>query len=114
MPHFIMDCSQNEVNQYGQQEIMQQPHSVAASSGLFAANDIKVRINSFTEYRVGNMERDFIHIFAHIMAGRTTEQKAILSRAMVAELMALFPKVDNIAMNVSDFDKQSYCNRDML
>jgi 5-carboxymethyl-2-hydroxymuconate isomerase len=63
---------------------------------------------------VGNKREDFIHVFAHIMQGRTTEQKANLSRAIVSKLVTLFPEISNIAMNISDFEKATYCNRTML
>ena len=43
-------------------------------------SDIKVRINPYKEFLVGNKTDNFIHIFAHVMQGRTTEQKAELSK----------------------------------
>lgn len=48
------------------------------------------------------------------MQGRTTEQKANLSEQIVNKLVDLFPDVPNIAMNISDFEKATYCNRAML
>ena len=63
---------------------------------------------------MGNKRESFIYIFAHIMQGRTTEQKANLSEQIVNKLVDLFPDVPNIAMNISDFEKATYCNRAML
>nr|WP_024601092.1 hypothetical protein [Pseudoalteromonas sp. TB41] len=63
---------------------------------------------------MGNKREDFIHVFAHIMQGRTAEQKANLSRVIVSKLVTLFPEIPNIAMNISDFEKATYCNRTML
>ncbi|NMP31997.1 5-carboxymethyl-2-hydroxymuconate Delta-isomerase [Thalassotalea sp. M1531] len=114
MPHFVMDCSNTVLNSYDETYIIEQIYLVANESGLFAANDIKVRLNPFTTYSVGNKTEDFIHIFAHIMQGRTTEQKANLSQQLVARLVTLFPDIPNIAMNISDFEKATYCNRNML
>lgn len=48
------------------------------------------------------------------MEGRTTEQKAELSKAIVTKLTQMFPHIDNIAMNVSDFEKATYCNKSQL
>jgi 5-carboxymethyl-2-hydroxymuconate isomerase len=48
------------------------------------------------------------------MQGRTTDQKANLSQQVVTKLVALFPDIPNIAINISDFEKATYCNRDML
>ena len=114
MPHFVMDCSESVLKSHDEEFIIQQIHFAANSTGLFDEGDIKVRLNLFQKYSVGNKREDFIHVFAHIMQGRTTEQKAHLSQKIVAELVALFPDVPNIATNISDFEKATYCNRAML
>ena len=48
------------------------------------------------------------------MEGRTTLQKAELSKQVVTNLVTLFRQVSNTAMNVSDFEKATYANRVML
>lgn len=48
------------------------------------------------------------------MQGRTTAQKANLSKEIVSKLTELFPSIANIAINISDFEKATYCNRAML
>ena len=114
MPHFILDCSSSVLDSHDEEFIIEQVHLVANASALFQEHDIKVRLNPFEKYSVGNQREDFIHVFAHVMQGRTTEQKADLSKNVVAKLAALFPAIPNIAMNVSEFEKASYYKRDML
>ncbi len=114
MPHFIMDCSENILALHQEEVIIEQIHLVAHATGLFDEGDIKVRVNPYQKYLVGNKREDFIHVFAHIMQGRTTQQKAHLSKQIVAKLVELFPEVPNIAMNISDFEKSTYCNRGMV
>ena len=114
MPHFILDCSNDILETHNEEFIIEQIHLVANGSGLFDENDIKVRLNPYNTYSVGNKRQAFIHVFAHIMQGRTCEQKAALSQQVVSKLATLFPNVPNIAMNISDFDKASYCNKAML
>ena len=114
MPHFVMDCSESVLKFHDENFIIEQIHLVANSTGLFDEGDIKVRMNPFQKYSVGNKREDFIHVFAHIMQGRTTEQKANLSQQVVIRLVALFPEIPNIAMNISDFEKATYYNRAML
>ena len=109
-----MDCSESVLKSHDENFIIEQIHLVANSTGLFDEGDIKVRINPFQKYSVGNKREDFIHVFAHIMQGRTTEQKANLSQQVVSRLVALFPEIPNIAMNISDFEKATYCNRAVL
>ncbi|MGO2129805.1 MAG: 5-carboxymethyl-2-hydroxymuconate Delta-isomerase [Pseudoalteromonas prydzensis] len=114
MPHFIIDCSQSILTHHDEDTINEQIHHTANASDLFAEHEIKVRVNPFKTYLVGNKQTDFIHVFAHIMQGRSTQQKAALSKAMVTKLSEMFPAVSNIAMNVADFEQASYCNRNML
>ncbi len=109
-----MDCSQSIMNTHQEEFVLEQIHLVAQATGLFDENDIKVRINPYQKYLVGNKQEDFIHVFAHIMQGRTVEQKAHLSKQVVTKLVSLFPDTPNIAMNISDFEKATYCNRAML
>lgn len=114
MPHFVLDCSTDILQTQTEQHILQQVHQVAAASGLFVESDIKVRLNPFDTFFVGGKTQSFIHLFCHIMQGRTTEQKAQLSRAVVEKLVVLFPDIENIAMNVAEFEKATYCNRKSL
>lgn len=114
MPHFIMDCSQSILESHKEESILEQVHLIAYSTGLFEEGDIKVRINPYKKFIVGNKADNFIHVFAHVMQGRTTKQKADLSKLMVNMLTTMFPDVTNIAMNISDFEKGTYCNRAML
>ena len=114
MPHFILDCSETVLAEHSEEQILEQVHFVAHSTGLFDEDDIKVRVNPFKTYAVGNKKQDFIHVFAYIMEGRSTEQKADLSKRVVQKLSSLFPRVSKIAMNVYDFERATYCNREML
>ncbi len=114
MPHFVIDCSPRVLGLWPVEMILKEVHYTAAATNLFDIDDIKVRIRQFEHYDVGNERKDFIHVFAHIMEGRTAEQKADLSRRVVTKLNELFPAVPVISMNVSDFEKATYCNLDKL
>jgi 5-carboxymethyl-2-hydroxymuconate isomerase len=114
MPHFIVDCSVEVLDSHSEEYIAEQIHMVAVASDLFDIGDIKVRINPYSKYLVGGKRELFIHVFSSIMQGRTTEQRARLSQTVVERLVAIFPFVPSIAMNVSEFEKATYCNRSML
>ena len=81
---------------------------------MFDKGDIKVRINPFKYYNIGNTEDDFIHIFANIMEGRTAAQKKDLSERIITELNLMFPDVPIISINIRDFEKATYCNKSMV
>lgn len=114
MPHFIIECSENLLDQKHPEEVMQAVYDTAEATGLFAENDIKVRIRPYHLYRLGNDKTDFLHVFGHIMEGRTTEQKAALSRKIIERLNALFPDTSVLSVNVSEFEKATYCNKALI
>ena len=114
MPHFILDCSENILKIQEPKVVLQEVYETAFSTGLFERNDIKVRLNPFKYSLVQSGEADFIHVFGNIMEGRTNEQKANLSKMIVTKLKSMFPEVPIISINIRDFEKASYCNRDMI
>lgn len=114
MPHFVIDCSENIIAMKSPEDIMQNVYATAESTQLFAQGDIKVRINPYKHYNIGTTKNDFIHIFANIMEGRTSDQKSYLSKAIVMELKLMFPMVPIISMNIRDFEKATYCNGAMV
>ncbi|MEM6361744.1 MAG: 5-carboxymethyl-2-hydroxymuconate Delta-isomerase [Bacteroidota bacterium] len=114
MPHFVIDCSENILSLRSPEDLIQQVYDTADSINLFDAGDVKVRINPFKFYTVGNSKNDFIHIFANIMEGRTTEQKRNLSNKIITQLKQMFPDVPVISMNIRDFEKSTYCNKSMV
>jgi 5-carboxymethyl-2-hydroxymuconate isomerase len=114
MPHFIIDCSESIIQQKTPEELMQIVYDAAESTRLFAKNDIKVRLNPYKYYKLGESKKDFIHIFGSIMEGRTIEQRANLSRKIIEKLSLAFPEVSFLSMNISEFEKTSYCNKSLI
>ena len=114
MPHFVIDCSENIIQLKAPKEIIHKVFDVSESTNLFDKGDIKVRISPFKYYNIGNTENDFIHVFANIMEGRSTEQKSNLSKSIVRELKLMFPDVPVISINIRDFEKATYCNKTMV
>jgi len=114
MPHFILDCSKHIITLKTPEEIIKNVYDTADSTGLFAKGDIKVRINPFQHYTIGNTNDDFIHVFGNIMEGRTDEQKLDLSKKIVTTLKTMFPNVPILSMNIREFEKSSYVKKDMV
>ena len=115
MPHFVIDCSKDILEVQDPESVLLQVHNDATNSELFEEADIKVRLNPFKDnYLVGGKETSFIHVFANIMEGRSTEQKAKLSKQIVTGLKAMFPNIPFIAINVRDIEKATYCNKSMI
>lgn len=114
MPHFIIDCSEQIVEQRSPETIMQNVYVTAESTGLFLPEEIKVRIHPFKYFNSGNTKGNFIHVFANIMEGRNTKQKANLSKQIITALKIMFPEVPVISMNIRDFEHATYCNKEMV
>jgi 5-carboxymethyl-2-hydroxymuconate isomerase len=114
MPHFVIDCSESILRLKAPEEILREVHDTAEATGLFKKGDIKVRVRAFEHYTVGGEKSDFIHIFGNIMEGRTTEQKADLARQLVAKLKSMFADVPVISINIREFEKATYCNRNLI
>lgn len=114
MPHFIIDCTERLLEINDPKVVLKEVLETANSTGLFEKKDIKVRLNPFKYSLVQESDSDFIHVFANIMEGRTDEQKANLSKLIVAKLKSMFPYVPIISINIRDFEKASYCNKSMV
>jgi 5-carboxymethyl-2-hydroxymuconate isomerase len=114
MPHFIIDCSANTLTKVAEPEILTTVFNATQSSGLFAEEDIKVRVNPYVRYEVGGKMTDFIHVFGYILEGRTDEQIRDLSQRIVKSLVDLFPDVEFVASSIDEFTKAGYCNRHLL
>lgn len=114
MPHFVLDCSEEILKLKSPEEIMQNVYDSAASTNLFDLGDIKVRINPFKYYNIGNSKDNFIHVFGNIMEGRTSAQKGHLSKEIIKNLKNIFPDVPILSINIRNFEKASYCNKTMV
>lgn len=114
MPHFIIDCSQDVLQQKSPDEIMDAVYQVAESSGLFAINDIKVRLQPYQYQRLGSQKKNFLHVFGYIMEGRSTEQKANLSRQISIQLTELLPNVSFLSVNINEFEAATYSNKALI
>ncbi|MEO9872077.1 5-carboxymethyl-2-hydroxymuconate Delta-isomerase [Ekhidna sp.] len=115
MPHFLLHTNNNTITSEKEGTFLKAIHDEAVASRLFAESDIKVRIERFEKSMVGGkLDHPFIHVFGYIMQGRTTEQKAALSKSIVIKLNEMLPHVPAIAMNVSDFEATTYFNKAKL
>lgn len=114
MPHFVVDCSKSLAAIQDGQSIAKQVHTAANSTELFSETNIQVRINFYDDYSVGNVKEDFIHVFAHILEGRTAEQKLELSKAVVKQLAEMLPQVPTIGIDIKDLEKGTGFSKNKL
>lgn len=114
MPHFIIECSQDLLQEIIPDEIMDTVYKAADSTGLFAGNDIKVRLQPYQYFRLGDQKNNFLHVFGYIMEGRDTEQKAKLSKKICVQLAALFPDISFLSVTINEFEFATYSNKALI
>ena len=114
MPHFVIECSSNVLTMQPADVIMNTVYQTAGASGLFAPNDIKVRIKTYDHFQLGEGKHSFLHIYATIMEGRTTTQKAELSRSIIQKLTPLFEDISFLSINVAEFEQATYSNKSLV
>lgn len=114
MPHFIIDCSQDILQKRTPEELMDALYQAAEATGLFAPNDIKVRLQPYQYYRLGTGKKNFLHVFGYIMQGRNTVQKAHLSKQISIRLSELLPDISFLSVNISDFEAATYSNKALI
>lgn len=93
---------------------MQAVYDMAEGVGLFAVNDIKVRLCPYRYFMLPPGKKDFIHIFGHIMEGRSTEQKANLAKKIIERLNEMFPDISFLSINIREFEKATYSNNALI
>jgi 5-carboxymethyl-2-hydroxymuconate isomerase len=114
MPHFIIECSEDILSVKKPGEIMEAVYEVADATGLFAKNDIKVRLTPYTHYKLGELKKDFIHIFGYIMEGRSITERSRLSTKIIERLNEMFPGISFLSMNIMEFEMATYSNKSLI
>ncbi|MBT3315101.1 MAG: 5-carboxymethyl-2-hydroxymuconate Delta-isomerase [Anaerolineae bacterium] len=111
MPHCIIEHSKELGNSISPAKLIIAVHQGAFEAGLFREKDIKTRILSFKDYQVGSTKLNFIHVTVRILAGRSEEQRAILSNAVLSELEKLSLSSTSLTVEICEIDKESYAKK---
>ena len=114
MHHFIIDCSEDILTEINPEELMQAVYDTAETTGLFAKNDVKVRLNPYKYYNLGDGKTSFMHIFGYIMEGRSVEEKADLSKKIIERLNQMFSDISILSMNIKEFELATYSNKSLI
>jgi 5-carboxymethyl-2-hydroxymuconate isomerase len=111
MPHCVIECSAELSSFISFDVLVKEIHNTTENSGLFEAGDIKTRLVLSDNYLVGGKKEHFVHIIAHILSGRTVQQRKDLSDALVLTLCRLLPNVEMLSVEVREIEKDVYSNR---
>lgn len=106
MPHLIIEHSHNLA--ISETDLLNALHDTAASTQLFDPTTIKSRTIEFKHFKLGNNKCGFVHVQAHIIEGRTTEQKQLLSDALLQQLQIQLTDEYQLSVHIYDLIPQIY------
>jgi 5-carboxymethyl-2-hydroxymuconate isomerase len=106
MPHLIIEHSNNLPIKT--EELVATIHQAAISTALFDLTTVKTRANSFSHFQLGNGKAGFVHIQAHIMAGREIEQKQRLSDTLLYALEDVVGDDYQLSVHIYDLMPEIY------
>ncbi|MBS9781821.1 MAG: 5-carboxymethyl-2-hydroxymuconate Delta-isomerase [Gammaproteobacteria bacterium] len=89
MPHVIIEYADALESQVSRENLLNTVHQTVEQSGLFNAIDIRTRTQSFDTFRLGVAQRNFLHITIKLLAGRTDEQKLMLTQSVLQAVQSL-------------------------
>tara|TARA_R110000737_G_scaffold139511_3_gene170321 strand:+ start:883 stop:1227 length:345 start_codon:yes stop_codon:yes gene_type:complete len=108
MPHFVIEQGNALLTPEDRADAMRIAGQVGVDCGFIAAADLKMRIIDVTDFLMLDGRESFIHLTAHMLSGRTTEQKEALTIALRDALVARFPGVDSLSFACVDLERGSY------
>ena len=106
MPHIIIEHSGDLP--VLPQVLVEKIHNAAFQSNLFDLETIKTRAISYQQYLLGAGRSGFIHIAVHILAGRSIEQKQMLSEQLLECLKTYCRASDSLSVNIYDIEHEIY------
>ena len=114
MPHCVIECPVELREIVDFDILVKAVHDATEASGLFEKGDVKSRLVLARHYVVGGERVPYVHVIAHLLSGRSTEQKQALSKSIAATLCELLPTVEWLSVDVKDIDRATYSNRKSL
>jgi 5-carboxymethyl-2-hydroxymuconate isomerase len=106
MPHIIIEHSEHLP--ILPQVLVERVHKAAIATDLFDPSTVKTRATAYQHYTLPDKVEGFIHIQAHIMIGRTIEQKQKLSEALLDCIATYCTKSYSLSVHVYDLLPEIY------
>jgi 5-carboxymethyl-2-hydroxymuconate isomerase len=111
MPHLVIEYSDGALDQAAVTQLMTSLAETAARTGVMKAEDIKVRAMNYRDFLVAGKPDSFIHVSVYLLAGRTAEQKEMLSIGLRQTMTELCPDVVSLSVDIRGMDPMAYKKR---
>ncbi|WP_242698783.1 5-carboxymethyl-2-hydroxymuconate Delta-isomerase [Alteromonas sp. 5E99-2] len=108
VPNFIIEYSESLTEQVSEETLMDKVFEGAKASGHFPPEAIKIRLEPRKGYRLHDKQKDFLHVHAHILSGRTDEQKTEISTATITPLKTLSLESVFVSVEIVDIHRASF------
>ncbi len=108
MPHIVMEYSASSIDDVQLDKALKSIYEVCCKFDCVRPEAIKIRAHSILNAYYGNGAKDFIHITAHLLDGRSRARKADISKALLENAMAEFPMIDTFSVDVLEIDGNVY------
>ncbi|MEH6471847.1 MAG: 5-carboxymethyl-2-hydroxymuconate Delta-isomerase [Halopseudomonas sp.] len=111
MPHIVIEYAQSLDTALDLNALVKAVHEGAIRTGLFEPEAVKVRAIAYHHYLVAGQVSDFVHLRAHILSGRSEQQKKSLGLCLMESASAVAACVSSLTVEVVDMDRHSYAKR---
>ncbi|GAC19304.1 5-carboxymethyl-2-hydroxymuconate Delta-isomerase [Paraglaciecola arctica] len=108
MPNFVIEYSGSLTQQIDADTLMDKVFEGAKDSGHFPPEAIKIRIEPRANFRLHDKYKDFLHVSAHILSGRSDQQKIEISNAVLTPLKTLGLSSVFVSVEVVDIHRASF------
>lgn len=114
MPHCIVEYSQNLEQEVPPVDLLEAVKSACIATKLFFDEDIKLRSMPYKSFLTAGREDAFIHVTLRILAGRTIEQRKLLSQRVLESLTQFSLKDVSFTVEVSEMERETYVKKVVL
>lgn len=111
MPHFVIEYARKLETTLDIGAVMQAAFDAGAGSGIMNAADIKVRALLYDHARFEGGIDTFLHVTVSMLEGRSDLQKEGLALCLREALVARFPQVGSISIDIRDMNATAYKKR---
>lgn len=111
MPHIIIEYSQESFSSTTPKKWVDEAFEAVKATGLFKADNIKVRAHPVVDYRLGLPDSGFMHVMCRIHSGKTDVQKLLLSQSLLVSLQNGLSDAVVITVEVIEMDEMSYSKK---
>jgi 5-carboxymethyl-2-hydroxymuconate isomerase len=115
MPHLVLEHSDNLAEPLETAKLLQKLHEALLPLGPFEMSQIKSRVITYQEYRVGvgAKESVFVHLTVSVLSGKTIEKRKQIADRMSEVLSEAFAatyaeRPCDITVDIREMERETY------